>query len=284
MIVRVLGMMIGASAALAACAGSSGSLQDDQATLYEVSTMVLQAPGEPAMLCLGAVATSFPPQCGTYPIPNWDWERVAGETSSGGTTWGVYHIVGALDGDVFTLTEPPGSPQRQPREELSDRFATPCDPPEGGWVPPDPARATENTMGRAADVADAAPDVAGFWIDDQNRRGEYQDPQEIILNVAYTGNLEAHEAELRAVWGGSLCVIRFERTEASLRAIQDELMNGLADELGLEVLSIGPDTVDNVLSLEVAVVFPDTQAELDGRYGEGVVRVTGVLRPVTEDD
>ncbi|MHC2999024.1 hypothetical protein [Microbacterium sp. HJ5] len=58
-------------------------------------------------LCLGAVAESYPPQCGGIPITNWVWDGIEGAETSGETTWGSYAVQGTYDGEEFTVTQPP---------------------------------------------------------------------------------------------------------------------------------------------------------------------------------
>jgi hypothetical protein len=96
----------------------------------------------------------------------------------------------------------------------------------------------------------------------------------VILNVQFTGDLERHEAELRARWGGPRCVTAAAHTEAELRRIQEEV----ADTSGF--LHSGSGNVGN--RVELGVIFDDgsLQAELDERYGQGAVVVTSALRPV----
>lgn len=68
---------------------------------------VLQAEGEAPMLCLGAVAESYPPQCSGPEIEGWDWDAVDGWESASGVTWGTYAVQGTWDGATFTVTQPP---------------------------------------------------------------------------------------------------------------------------------------------------------------------------------
>jgi hypothetical protein len=49
-----------------------------------------------------------------------------------------------------------------------------------------------------------------------------------VLNVAITGDLERHQAQVRSLWGGRLCVTRQRRTYRELLAIQRELHGRLA--------------------------------------------------------
>jgi hypothetical protein len=55
-------------------------------------------------LCLGAVAESYPPQCGGPEIEGWDWSAHQGVFEKVGTTrWGEFAVTGGWDGEVFTL-------------------------------------------------------------------------------------------------------------------------------------------------------------------------------------
>lgn len=68
---------------------------------------VIQTGSDAAMLCLGAVAESYPPQCSGPEIDGWDWSTVEGTESSNGVTWGTYVVQGDWDGERFALTQPP---------------------------------------------------------------------------------------------------------------------------------------------------------------------------------
>lgn len=101
-----------AGAAGPAAGGSGGEVEPprtDAAAPGEVrgEGTVLQLDGEPARLCLGPVAESFPPQCDGPEITGWDWSAVEGAESASGVTWGAYAVQGTWDGTQFTLTQPP---------------------------------------------------------------------------------------------------------------------------------------------------------------------------------
>jgi hypothetical protein len=104
--------------------------------------------------------------------------------------------------------------------------------------------------------------------------------RESILNVAFTGDLARHEAELRAVWGGRLCVTRYERSLVELRRIHEEA-TAVAQELGLKVFVSGVGEVDNTVFLEVLVVEDHARVVIDQRYA-GSVRLQAALTPVRE--
>jgi hypothetical protein len=274
---------IGAVALLSACATnasepSAPSLEASRR--YEANATVLQAAGKDPVICLGAVGFSLPPQCSGPPITNWDWSEAQNERSASETTWGVYHVVGTFDGERFTLTEPPGA--EQPWPEARETFDTQCETPAGGWKAPDPGRATDQARSDAIERAHREPDLAGVWIDDRSERtGELQDPTTIVLNISFTGDLQRHEADLKEIWGGALCVSNADRSLEELRSIQGELTGRVAKELDVEMLSVGIDDGANVVDLKVVVVHADTQARLNERYGESVVLVRGALRPVS---
>jgi hypothetical protein len=82
------------------------------------------------------------------------------------------------------------------------------------------------------------------------------------------------------VWGGPLCLVQHERTLADLKAVQEELFDGAAAELGLTPTFGAVDEVGNVVELGVFAVDDAQQAALDARYGSGTVRVLPGLQPV----
>ena len=56
-------------------------------------------------LCLGAVAESYPPQCGGPPLVGWSWADHPGAfEETQGVRWGEFHLVGTFDGETFTVT------------------------------------------------------------------------------------------------------------------------------------------------------------------------------------
>jgi hypothetical protein len=248
---------------------------------YEATAIVLESEEHGPMLCVGMILDSLPIQCGDIPISNWSWEEVPGEEALSGTTWGRYHLVGTYDGETFSVIET-GPPQPQPPDG-GDPIDTPCPEPEGGWVAADPGRTTEADRQAATKAAGAEPDFAGLWVDyvDDFDPNATEDPgtEGMILNVAFTGDIDRHTAELRQVWGGPLCVVQHTRTEAELHRIQKDLEPS-ADEIGIQVLWSSTAVVDNVIEVGVVAIDPQTRLELDQRYGEGAVRVFPALHPV----
>lgn len=245
-------------------------------TVYEASTTVLESPGHGPQLCLGGVQESYPPQCGGPDIVGWDWSAVDAE-SANGTTWGTYSVEGTWDGETFTLTGPVGEPDFSGQGGETD-FSTPCDEPDGGWQVVDASTATQDGQDAAATYAQAQPDFAGLWVDQSINPASDElglnDPSKLILNVRFTGDLDRHEAELRDRFGGSLCVIEATRTEAELRTIQEDVFEEV------DGFYASTDIIRGVVEIGVVVADPALQAELDERYGDGVIELQGALRPV----
>lgn len=278
---------------LAACGGrepgagkSTGSSEEPAPTapspepdqLYEGSGTVLEAAEEHGPeLCLGAILTSLPPQCSGVPIANWDWKAVEGERSRSGTTWGDYHVVGTYDGEVFRVTEV-GPPAYQEWEDIY-RYETPCPEPEGGWVVPDPAHNTQEETRRAHAYARAQADYVISWND--HLEEELQEFGPVVLVAVFTGDAERHEAEIRKVWGGPLCVVaRDLPTARELARIRKEVENRLPD-LGLELLGSGTGGFPPTIFVDVvADEGGRAQAVVDDEYGPGIVHFVPALRPV----
>jgi hypothetical protein len=254
---------------------------------YQTTAMVLQSRDHGPELCLGAVLTSFPPQCRGLPIPNWRWDQVDGQQTSGGTTWGTYQLVGTYDGSSFTVLQAAkwAPPERRPSaaERFKDEPKSPCLEPEGGWPVPDPARRSERYLEPVTKAARAEPDFAGVWLSYLEPMGHNvaEDPGEFVLNVAFTGDLERHQTELRPLWGGRLCVTRQLRSYQQLLRIQKELHGAVGAELGLRVLSTGIREDANAVSLEVVVLDERVTQALDARYGKGAVQATAKLIPLS---
>jgi hypothetical protein len=247
---------------------------------YEANAFVLQKDGEPAMLCIGVVLESLPPQCGDVPITNWSWRRVEGEESLAGVTWGDFHVLGTYDGTSFTVLQ--AGPRQPEPAEPEDAIEIPCPEPDGGWVAADPERTTDPDLRAALRHAAGQPDSAGVWIKHlviPPGEAPYG-PDEIVMNAAFTGDLDRHRREIAEIWGGPLCVVRYERTEAELGRIQDELSDRGDADFGLKVLSSDVDIVDNQVELGVVIAPEEIQAAVDARYGKGVVRLVPSLVPV----
>jgi hypothetical protein len=252
---------------------------------YQATVMVLESRDHGPQLCLGAIAGSLPPACEGLPIPNWRWDRVQGEETADGTTWGRYRLVGAYDGASFTVSDAALAPaERQPshEEQFKHEPRPGCPEPAGGWAVPDPARRSERHLEPVTRAARAQPDFAGLWLSYLAPMGGNvaEDPGEFVLNVAFTGELARHRAELRPRWGGRLCVTRQPRSYRRLLGIQRELQGDGGSDLGVRVLATGIRESVNAVSLTVVVLEERARQALTARYGPGAVRPTAVLTPV----
>ena len=228
-------------------------------------------------LCLGGVAESLPPQCGGMPIIGWHWADVDGEQTQSGVTWGDYHVVGTYDGSSFTVESV--GPIAPVEPEGSDPFETPCPEPEGGWTDMDPSVTNDDDRIAAMRVAEDFPEFAGIWISYLGEPVDHEMPGPYVLNVAFTGDPHRFENDIRAAWGGPLCLVSFDRTHRELVRIQRE-MEGAAGSMGSELLWSSVDVIDNEVELGVVVIGPRTEAALADAYGEGTVRLVPALEPV----
>jgi hypothetical protein len=251
---------------------------------YQTTATVLQSRDHGPELCLN-VATSLPPLCRGLPITNWRWDQVEGEQAASGTTWGTYQLVGTYDGASFTVIRadrPPPVTRPSHEQQFKDEPKPACPQPSGGWAVPDPARRSERYLAPVTRAARAQPDFAGVWLSYLAPMGHNvaEDPGEFVLNVAFTGDLARHQAQLRPRWGGRLCVTRQPRSYRELLRIQRELQGAAGAELGLRVLGGGIDESANAVDLQVVVLEARARAALDARYGAGAVQATAALTPV----
>lgn len=246
---------------------------------YSADATVLQDPKHGPELCF-MVETSLPPQCSGTPIAGWDWKEILGKESVNGTTWGEFHIVGTYDGTKITITEAPTKAHAQTPLILPD-YTTPCPTPPGGWKVVDRSKFTLDDYNAFANAARTQPDSAGLWLDSKTPVDGKNDlfPEQ-VLNVAFTGDLDAHRAQLRALWGGPFCVLHHDRSMAALQQIQEALNGAVGRDLGLQDRSASIDEVNNDINFDVLVATPAAQTALDQRYGAGLVHLHGRLTPV----
>lgn len=291
---RGLALLAGPAALIlaAGCAGRAGDgiaapppkpapspanlVADDYSGRFQVRASVLENADHGPQLCT-TMMDSYPPQCGGPDVAGWKWSSVQFE-SAAQSKWGSYLLVGKFDGKTFTLTQPPRSPDTPASTpDAGPDFTTPCETPKDGWKPVDPGRATDAAFNDAIAKANADPDFGGLWIDEPAAALDptpHNDPQRMVLNVRFTKDLARHEADLRKIWGGALCVSTARHTEADLRRIQDELTK----ELGTVSSSTDPTT--ETVTIGTYVARESTQRDLDARYGPGVVVLQGLLQPL----
>jgi hypothetical protein len=234
--------------------------------------------GKGPQLCLGAVAESYPPQCGGPVLVGWSWDDHSGDfDEASGVRWGSFAVTGTFDGTEFTPSAiVPLDQYHAPAPAADDDLSTPCPEPEGGWRVLDPERTTEATMDATFERARHLPGYANAWMD-QSRNPDQDagmnDPAYVTVNVQVTRDVDGARAALRDVWGGALCVTSARRTESELHQVQERLTK----LPGMLSSSSGFDHVD------VEVVHDDgsLQAWADAAYGPGLVRISSALVPAS---
>ena len=217
-------------------------------------------PGTGPELCLGAVADSYPPQCGGPAVEGFEWGDVGFEEASG-VKWGSYALTGTFDGTTFTATDAiPAALYDAIAEPPQEPLGAACETP----ATTDTTMATPEDMDGTLAAASALPGYATTWLTGDT------------INVAVTEDAAGAESTLRETWGGPLCVTTVEKTDADLNAINTKLQGALGETL-LTSGSFQPDTLD------AQVVFDDgsIQEWVDTTYGEGLVRVSSALTAVS---
>jgi hypothetical protein len=237
--------------------------------VYEVDNTVQQNGTHPPVLCLGPQLASGGSICGGIPIAGWDWATVTGWLKANGITQGDYHLVGTFDGTTFTPTEPPTA-AHAPAPQKRRSYEPPCPTPNGGWVAVDSSLLAQGDFDAFMTAAQEQPDSAGLWLSGA--------PNGItIYTVAFTGDLDRHRAQLRALWGGPICVVQHKHSTAELEATATSLSSN-EKQFGLRGES--PDPFDDVVHVDVWAATPAIRQAIDRQYGPGLVDVIGYLTPV----
>lgn len=241
--------------------------------------------GDGAQVCLGGVMESMPPQCRGVPLAGWDWADHEGAyEEAGAVRWGDFTVTGTFDGTTLTVTDAlPGALGTGTGDVPRRDVGPPCPEPAGGWADdPLPLVAHEEVLAAAR----ARADYAGGWVTHRDPRPAEEIDQLVaddpgaglvppVVTIRVTGDPAAAEADLRPLWDGPLCVTTAERTEAELVEIQTEV-NAVDGMLGSS-----QDTLTGTVDLQVVHDDGTLQAELDERYGAGVVRVESALVPLS---
>ncbi|BDZ38247.1 hypothetical protein GCM10025863_08610 [Microbacterium suwonense] len=297
--------MVAAGLMLAGCASPPASGGHSTSVPSAAAEGMLRTPravtvldaGDGAKLCLGAIATSLPPQCGGPGVIGWDWAEWSGAyTEAAGVRWGSFTLTGSYDADAFTFRPADVRPGNEGGATSAGSwsgeadFSTPCDPPEGGWQVRDAARTTAESMQRVFERAMTLPGYAASWVDrsripsvgaeatpEQQLAETAPHPELTIVNVTVVGDVTAAETALTEVWGGMLCVTAAERTEADLLSVMSELMPQSGSH---QVLMAAPNTRAGRIDLQVIHDDGALQQEMDQAYGVGTVIVRSVLQPV----
>jgi hypothetical protein len=248
---------------------------------YQIDARVEQDRTHGPELCIYTVAgaaTRDSSDCAGPPITNWDWAQAPDPQRASGTTSGQYRLVGTYDGKAFTLTQPPLA-GHEPPPTVKDEPA-PCPAPPGGWRSTNANHHGLTDFQALQNAAQGAPDFAGMWMSSTIGSGPADDfQQNRVTVVAYTGNLDVHRAELAALWGGPVCVVQHAHSYTELQATVTRI-NDEEKQLGLQVLSNGPDEVNDVVRLQVIAATDPIQQAIDRRFGAGLVKVSSLMKPI----
>ena len=214
--------------------------------------------GEHGPQVCGAVAESYPPQCGGADITNWDWSTVTGDESANGTRWGEYVLVGTYnaDGTEFTLSEPARTPTAADREQpaTDPDFSTPCAEPDGGWNSPYPDKTLDEAI-----VRRNVESYGGMWIDESTG----------VYNVKIVGNETARDSArtaIEAVYQGPICVVEGTHTMRELTQVQ-RAVEKVSDP---RIVSIGTDVLSGQVQVSLTASAPELEDRFVSRYGDAV--------------
>jgi hypothetical protein len=139
-------------------------------------------------LCLGAVAESYPPQCGGPFITNWDWDAADVQgmyDEQGSVRWGTFAVTGTWDGTAFSVDEVIPGPLYDPMVPEEPNY-------------PEPER--EYTDPELQEISDGlADEIAGY-------QGSYPDQDgHVIVDVTYDDGSIADYVD--ATYGANVVII-----------------------------------------------------------------------------
>jgi hypothetical protein len=182
-----------------------------------------------------------------------------------------------FDGERLVLAEAPAEPVNNGERV---HFGSACPEPAGGWTTSDPDRTRSSDVSALEAHLAAQDDLARVWWDTDAAPGRG------VLNVAFTGDLDRHRAELAEIWGGPLCVSTGTRRLADLRSAARR-MSALAESLpGAEgqpprlATCCGVDRERGAVSLFSVIHDPLIDDWIE-RWSDGVpVHVDAYLEPV----
>jgi hypothetical protein len=245
---------------------------------YEYDGLVAQTAHHSPELCIYPTTLELGPSsdsCAGPLVVGWNASKTSGR----------FHLVGTYDGHEFTLSQPPSAPV--PLPPTVPKGPTPpvqipsgCPTPPGGWQVTNAARISFDDYNAVTNAARAAPGFAGMWFGPTASVGGSTDYAHSVINIAFTGNLDAHRRALADIWGGPICVVQRPHSYAELQTISRALFGAAGRQLGLQMIAGGPDDVLDVVHAEVVAATAETRRAVDQRFGKGVVDLTSVLRPV----
>jgi hypothetical protein len=141
-------------------------------------------------------------------------------------------------------------------------------------------------MDNAITYANNQPDRTAVWVFNLLENPEESDlagRQEYVVVALFTGDLESHEHEMRALWGGPLCVGPGTTNAEELLDIQNQL-NEIANRGDLPgLVGFGYSYTDEIkgqVILGSLVVEPSADEWAIENYGAGVIRFESQLKPL----
>jgi hypothetical protein len=141
--------------------------------------------GDGAELCLGAIAESYPPQCGGPAITNWDWSEQEYFDEQGGTRWGTFAVTGTWDGTSFTVTD-----------AITGALYDPMVPEPVVLPEPSVAYGPDELEGISGSLADDLPGYQGSYVDQDGH---------VLVDVLYDdGSLQEY---VDAAYGAGVVVV-----------------------------------------------------------------------------
>jgi hypothetical protein len=266
----VAGTVILLAGAVALVITRSGGEQE-----YEADGVILESAAHGPELCLSGVLESLPPQCSGPPITNWDWNNLDGEESRQGTSWISAHVRGTYDGERFTLRASPGPFQSRDDDSDRTRFLPACDDPSVVDPSEDGDDWVAMSQGEKGGPYDDPPQMIAAWMSEP-REGVYDGP--FVGNyIVKPGYQDAATEHVRKYYKGHLCIVERDQPLASeLMEIQSQL----PDLFGNDLLTASSNERRGVVEAFIILADDEAKQRVDEKFGEGLVELTGALKPV----
>jgi hypothetical protein len=207
-------------------------------------------------LCTGFMTLSLPPSaCGGVPLDlgTIDPHTLPGYQAFGNGTvqTGQLGVVGWWDGSVLAVARvvPAAQVPRPAGQGTPDGSGTACVEPGGAGVPrfPESSRGPvippkyDAQQQAALAYASAQKDVAMVWYSENMN----------VVNAAFTGNVDAHRAAMRALDAGRLCVVQAKYQQAKLQTMAESLVRSATGSGGRALLVTGAGAGFDRIDLEV---------------------------------
>lgn len=224
---------------------------------------------------VGTIDTEIPtPDC-AHPIPvsGADTRKLAFAGHNKSHHWGNVHFEAMWNGSTITvLSQRLPEPSDQP--DNLDPWTTACPAPPGGWKSGDAVgvRGYDRIQGAAGrgfgGLALGYPQGFPTNNDGKNPSGTLGNKQQVVV-VGVTGDMAIATAAIRKVYGGNLCVVHAEYTDAAVTVqfgvLSKVMEKGGSRRLGIFSSSISQKPLGNpYLSVDVVVDTPEIQSQLAG--------------------